>query len=163
MRTIYEQQRATKTDYLPNSKLAIDTNAAHSDNIGMQKIIPEENTIILRNGRKIGYDHIVLAMGMLHSPESIKGFEEAWADPDHPVFTAKDHHTWRSFVHKYARWHYSFTNGDAIFCIPPYPFAGEVETYNFFISHEIWKWYSFHGKLSPIHSFTIVNANDRFV
>jgi len=66
-------------------------------------------------------------------------------------------------MHKYPRWHYNFTCGDAYFCIPPYPFRGEIETYNFLISTEIWKWYRHHGKLSPKYSFTIVNANERFV
>lgn len=33
---------------------------------------------------------------------------------------------------------------------------------NFFLSSEIWKWYSSHGKLSPVHSFTVINANDTF-
>jgi hypothetical protein len=32
------------------------------------------------------------------------------------------------------RFHYSHNNGDAMFVIPPYPFAGEVENYNFFLS-----------------------------
>jgi len=27
---------------------------------------------------------------------------------------------------------------------------------------ELWKWYEASGKLSPKHSFTIVNANDTF-
>jgi len=155
-----EQQ---KTDYGPNSKLALDMYTAHSDNIGIEKFLPEENTIVLRNGRKIGYDQLVIAMGMCEDLEAIKGFEEAWREEDHPVFTAKDHATWRANNHKYFRFHYSYTSGDAYFCIPPYPFSGEIETYSFFISTEIWKWYKHHGKLSPINSFTIVNANDKFV
>lgn len=163
MRIVYEQQRATKTDYLPNSKLAINMYTAHSDTIGIDSIDPEKNHVVLRNGRKIGYDHIVLAMGMNENLESIANFEDAWKDLDHPVFTCKDHNTWRAFSHKYPRYLYNFVSGDAIFCIPPYPFAGEVETYNFFISDEIWKWYKNHGKLSPNHSITIVNANDKFV
>lgn len=36
---------------------------AHSDNVALEKVNPNENTIILKNGRKIGYDHLVLAMG----------------------------------------------------------------------------------------------------
>lgn len=53
IRCIYEQQVASKTDYLPNAKLAINMYTAHSDGIGLQKILPEESAIILRNGRKI--------------------------------------------------------------------------------------------------------------
>ncbi len=62
---------------------------AHSDNIGMEKINPNENSITLRNGRKIGYDHLVLACGMHEDLDAIKGLEDAWKDPDTPVFVPK--------------------------------------------------------------------------
>jgi hypothetical protein len=78
----------------------------------------------LRNGRKIKYDHLVLAMGQKDNMESIKGFEEAWVDPEHPFFVAKDHLTWRTSVNKPYRWHYNFRGGDAYFYIPPAPFHG---------------------------------------
>lgn len=29
-------------------------------------------------------------------------------------------------------------------------------------SLEVWKWYAKNGKLSPLNSFTVVNANDTF-
>jgi NADH dehydrogenase FAD-containing subunit len=57
--------------------------------IGIKAIKPEESKIVLRNGREIGYDHLVIAAGLLENLEGIKGFEEGWADPVHPVFTAK--------------------------------------------------------------------------
>jgi sulfide:quinone oxidoreductase len=50
-------------------------------------VLPEENAIVLRNGRRIAYDHLVLANGMSQDVESITGMEEAWKDLDHPVFT----------------------------------------------------------------------------
>lgn len=31
----------TKTDYLPNAKLAVHKNSAHSDLVGVEKILPE--------------------------------------------------------------------------------------------------------------------------
>lgn len=71
MRTIYEQQRCTKTDYLSNAKLALNMYTAHSDTVGLDKINPQENYIVLRNGRKIGYDHLVLAMGK-YSPAEFR-------------------------------------------------------------------------------------------
>jgi hypothetical protein len=46
----------TKTDYLPNAKLAVHKNSAHSDLVGVEKIVPEENYVILKNGRKVGYN-----------------------------------------------------------------------------------------------------------
>lgn len=101
-------------------------------------------------------------MGLQHDLESIKNFEECWSDFDHPVFCSKDHSSWRATNHKYARWHYNHTHGDAYFVIPPYPFPGEIGGYNFFISREIFNWYEHHGKLSPLNSFTVINANDRF-
>lgn len=42
---------------------------------------------------------------------------------------------------KHPRFHYSHTHGDAYFCIPPYPFTGEVEAYSFFLSREIFNWH----------------------
>jgi sulfide:quinone oxidoreductase len=38
---------------------------AHSDNVGCETINPAENFVVLKNGRKIGYDHLVVAMGTL--------------------------------------------------------------------------------------------------
>lgn len=53
---------------------------------------------------------------------------------DHPVYSNFDHPSWRSLQHKYPRYHFNFTNGDAFFCIPKYPFKGEITNYNFFLS-----------------------------
>jgi len=55
----------------------------------------------------------------------IKGLEEAWADLHHPVFAPKEHPSWRSNDNKHQRWIYNYTNGNAFYCIPPYPFRGE--------------------------------------
>ena len=96
---------------------------------------------------------------MQEDVNSIKGFEPAWQDLVHPVFANKDHPSWRSVQHKYTRWHYNYYNGDAFFCIPQYPFPGEVEAYNFFLSQRVWEWQEAHGRLSPIRSFTVINAN----
>ena len=37
---------------------------AHSDSVGVDKFIPKENSIVLRNGKKMEYDNLVVAMGM---------------------------------------------------------------------------------------------------
>lgn len=79
-----------------NAKLAINMFTAHSENVGCKEIHPDQNEIVLRNGRKIGYDHLVVAMGMKHDFDAIKGFDEAWRDGYHPVFSNLDHPTWRS-------------------------------------------------------------------
>ena len=83
-------------------------------------------TLLLRwvfNIIHLPYNLIII--GLKDDIDSIKGFEEAWKDTEHPVFSCKDHPSWRSIVHKYTRWHYNFTNGNAYFVIPPYPFKGE--------------------------------------
>ena len=99
--------------------------AANTECIGVEKFIPDENAVILRNGRRIEYNFMVNAMGLKPNMESIKGFHEAWEDSEHPVYSAKDHLSWKSAVNKHMRMHYSHVNGDAIFVIPEYPFAGE--------------------------------------
>ena len=38
-----------------------------------------------------------------------------------------------------------------------------MESYNFLLTDKIWNLYKTNGKLSPLSSFTIVNANDKFV
>jgi len=38
-----------------------------------------------------------------------------------------------------------------------------VENYNFFLTNMIYNWNLSHGKMSPLSSFTVINANDRFV
>lgn len=57
-------------------------------------------------------------MGLQHDISSIKGLEEAWYDPEHPVYLSKDHPDWKSTCHKYARFLYSYNSGNAFFCIP---------------------------------------------
>ena len=81
-------------------------------------------------------------MGLKQNLNLIKGLEEAWKDTEHPVYTnkvrilkyiniikiiiiKKDHPSWKSSVNKHMKMHYAHTFGDAYFCIPPYPFAGE--------------------------------------
>ncbi|MFO0131379.1 MAG: hypothetical protein ACK52J_02205 [bacterium] len=51
--------------------------------------MPDENAIVLRNGRKIQYNFMVNAMGLKTNLESVKGYEEAWSDPEHPVYLCK--------------------------------------------------------------------------
>ena len=102
-------------------------------------------------------------MGQKDNMESIKGFEDAWIDPEHPFFVAKDHPSWRTSVNKPYRWHYNFRGGNAYVYIPPAPYHGEIECYNFLLSKYIWNWFNFNGKLTWDNShLTIINANDTF-
>lgn len=51
---------------------------AHSDGVGIKEVLPDQNKIVLRNGREMKYDHIVFACGMNENFDSIKNFDEAW-------------------------------------------------------------------------------------
>lgn len=61
----------------------------------------------------------------------IKDFEKAWMSADQPVYAPRDYLGWSVFLHKYPRFIYNFNAGDAFFCIPPYPYAGESTNYYF--------------------------------
>jgi hypothetical protein len=63
MRSIYEQQRVAKTDFLMSSGLAVEASAASSDKVGVSKYLPKENAIILESGEKIGYSQLIIAQG----------------------------------------------------------------------------------------------------
>lgn len=56
----------------------------------------------------------------------------------------------------------TFETGDAYYYIPPFPFSGEVETYNFLFSEAIWKKDERLGMVSPIRKLRILNANQSF-
>lgn len=51
---------------------------AKSDLIGIKQYLPEESAVILKNDRRIEYDHMVIATGLRHAPEKISGLNEAW-------------------------------------------------------------------------------------
>lgn len=51
---------------------------AHSDNLGVAKFLPDENAVVLTNGRRIGYKYMVVATGLAEDIESIKNFDSAW-------------------------------------------------------------------------------------
>jgi len=102
-------------------------------------------------------------MGQKTNYESIKGFDDAWADLDHQFHTNGEHPTWKITCNKVARYLHNFNGGDAIFYIPPSPFGGEIENYNFFVAKAMWDWHAANGKISwDSSSFTVVNANNTF-
>jgi NADH dehydrogenase FAD-containing subunit len=69
-----------------------------SDNQSVETFLPEENMVILENGRQIKYKWLVLAMGLKEDFDSIPGLEEAWSDIDHPVFSCKVNSIQLSFI-----------------------------------------------------------------
>lgn len=67
-----------------------------TETIAVETFLPEENKVVLKSGRVISYDWLVLAMGLKENFAAIKGFDEALADVDHPVFSCKDHPSWKA-------------------------------------------------------------------
>ena len=54
---------------------AISKNNANSESVPVEKINPDNNEVVLRNGRTIGYDNLVLAVGQREAFDEIKGFD----------------------------------------------------------------------------------------
>ncbi|UPL00160.1 hypothetical protein LCI18_011094 [Fusarium solani-melongenae] len=54
-------------------------------NVGVEGLAPEENSVKLADGKKISYDHLVVAPGIKINYDSIKGLPEALAARDSPV------------------------------------------------------------------------------
>ena len=146
-----------------NSRTTINKFAAFSDGQAIVKFNPQNNEVVLKNGRVVQYDQLVIATGMENNHQSIKGFEDAWADLDSPFHTNQDHSSWKNTDIKHYRYQYNFMGGEAIFYIPPAPFHGEVENYNFLLSKAMWDRLANHARLSWANSrLTVINANDSF-
>ena len=138
-------------------------NNAHSDYVGVEKFNPDANEVVLRNGRTIKYETLVVAMGMKDNQESIKGFDEAWADPYSDFHTNADHPSWKSSVTKPTRVHLNFNGGDAIFYIPPGNYHGAISDFNFFVTKDRFDLMAKSGKISwDTSKFTIINPNKTF-
>ena len=50
-------------------------NNAQSDYVGVEKIHPGRNEVVLRNGRTIKYENLVLALGQKENYNEVKGFD----------------------------------------------------------------------------------------
>jgi NADH dehydrogenase FAD-containing subunit len=159
-RFLYEQSRLKKTDYSVSSKLAICMSAAQSDGFVLDKYLPDENAVVLTNGRRIEYDHLVVATGMRNDYKTIPGFYEAWENLDMPVYSSVDHPNWKVFDIKYHKHLGNPSHGDHYFYIPPGDFRGEVAAYNFLASASQWNWYKTIGKLPSTARYYVVLGNE---
>lgn len=78
------------------------------------KVVPEENYVELKDGKKVGYSHLIIASGIQVNLDSVKGLKEALEDPEVPVGSI--------YVPKYAaKFSYlreNFKGGNAIFTQP---------------------------------------------
>ena len=158
IRPLYEQKRISKLDYFLLPVLTVHASVARPIDPTITKIDPSHSTIEFSNGKKIEYKTLVLEQGLTAAPEKIKGFLEALNDDVCPVISNLESINPK----KYFKGFTLFSNGDAFVYIPEFPFAGEIETYNFLMSLDYFKYGEQIGYVSPLHSLTIINANDRF-
>jgi len=162
-RAIYEQGGLTKFKFQLATRQSLSKNNGQSDYLGVDKINPKSNEVVLKNGRVIKYENLVLALGQKENYQEIKGFDEAWADPVHPFYTNQDHPSWKTTITKSYRVHLNFNGGNAIFYIPPGNFYGEVQDYNFLISKGTFDLQEKTGKISwETSKFTVINPNKTF-
>lgn len=153
----------TKFKFSTPTRQTLNKNNGQSDYVGVDRFIPDKNEVVLRNGRTIKYDNLVIAMGQKENYQEIKGFDDAWADTVNPFYTNADHPSWKTTVSKTYRVHLNFNGGDAYFYIPPTNFIGEIEDYNFLVSKAIWDLHAKVGKISwETSRFTVINPNKTF-
>lgn len=72
---------------------------AATETSSVETYLPNENAVVLKSGRKINYDWLVIATGLKENVDSVKGLADAWHDIDHPVYMNKDHPAWKINVH----------------------------------------------------------------
>ena len=138
-------------------------NNALSDYNGVEKFKPDANEIVLRNGRTIKYENLVVAMGQKDNYESISGFEEAWVDPYSDFHTNMDHPSWKTSVTKPSRVHLNFNGGEAFFYIPQGNYHGTISDFNFFVTKDRFDLLDKSGKICwETSRFTVVNPNKTF-
>ena len=66
------------------------TSTVNSDGVSASLIVPEENKIILENGKEFEYDVLMIASGIGEDFDQIQGFREALEDGSCPVYTVRD-------------------------------------------------------------------------
>jgi len=62
----------------------------NSDGVMAKLIVPEENKIILENGKEFEYDVLMLAPGIGEDIDKIQGLREALEDTSCPVYSSKN-------------------------------------------------------------------------
>lgn len=158
MRTQYELKRFDKSSYFSQINTLLCPSVAKCGGVGIKSFHPKDNYVTLNNGREVQYGVLINAMGIKPDINAVSGFKEALDNPNAPVYSNLD----SAIGSKYYSFVPLFSHGDAFVYIPPFPFSGEVEGYNFLIAIETWQKSVTLGQVSPLHSLTIINANDRF-
>lgn len=89
----------------------------------MTKILPDQNKVVLDNGREYTYRALVLANGLDHRSEFIEGLKELEFQDRSGVFVNKVDTKPRLDRNYYAGWQHF--HGDLIVYQPAYPFRDE--------------------------------------
>jgi len=103
----------TKADMRRPLKSLIDSKLKFY-NLATEQLSPDENSVTLASGAKIGYDHLIVAPGIKIDFDSIKGLSEALANPDSNVASTYSYQYCDQVFTKLSR----FRQGTAIFTHP---------------------------------------------
>ena len=151
LRSFYEQAKIEKRFFLFSTvKMADVINCAMIDST-VTSFLPKENKIVLKNGRQIKYNTLVVGTGISKDFDRIENLRTELADQESNVYGNYDPPTLKQtdcqgMMASYNNNH----NGDYIFHIPKRPFHGEVENYNFFLTDAVFKWQKKIAHQSPL-------------
>jgi len=62
-RYFMEETRMALSNYMLGSKFGVENSAISQEGTYVEKYLPEENAVLLANGQKFTYDHLVIAQG----------------------------------------------------------------------------------------------------
>lgn len=99
-----------------------------------------------------------MATGIPEDYEKIQGLSDALKDDEAPVYSPNFYPENKEKILGAIS---IFETGNAYYYIPPFPFAGESETFNFLFSENLWRKDELLGMVSPIRKLKIISANDR--
>lgn len=159
LRFAFEHTLISPLNYFQKTAALLCSSVATSQRMPLEKIDPVKSTVTIKGGRTFEYKNLVLATGLNPDWDAVKGLYEAFHDPAAPVFTNYDSAT---APNKYKEFVPMSDNGDIYFYIPPFPFAGEIESMNLLVALDTWALHEKIGLISPLRKVHIINANDRF-
>jgi sulfide:quinone oxidoreductase len=118
-------------------------------NEGVASLCPEDNSVSLASGDRIGYEHLVVVPGIDINYGSIKGLPEALADPESPVSSIYGYDTCEKVFGTIKKLH----EGEAIFTQP----AGVIKCAGapqkiMWLALDYWKRAGLYDPGNPSHS-----------
>lgn len=109
----------------------LNLNIPFTNGIGVQQYLPSENTLILKNQKKIQYNQLVLAPEMQPDFGAVKGLDEIIRDPGYSCYSSHWDYFDQLTNENKTKQVYQIYGKKAIFYIPEHPFQGEVFDYKF--------------------------------